>query len=223
MYSKTIVMRNYAIFFIAIIACLSFAFLEKSVDNNERETISNEDVVVAGVGDKAPWFNLKNIDENLFSFDNIKDANGKDPKGYIVVFTCNTCPVAKANETRLIDLHNKYAKIGYPVVAIQPNDPDKKPGDSFEAMKRYATDKDFPFLYLFDEGQKVYPKYGATKTPEVYLVDANQIIRYHGAIDDSARNANDVEEKFLELAISAVEEGKEPQPAETRAIGCGIR
>ncbi len=175
------------------------------------------------IGDKAPDFKLKNIDGKEYSFDNIKDANGNKPKGYIVVFTCNTCPYAKANEGRLIKLHNKYAPKGYPVVAIQPNDPEVQPGDSFEAMKENAKEKGFPFLYLFDEDQKVFPQYGATKTPEVYLVDANGILRYHGAIDDSPRDESGVDQKFVEEAIQALNEGKEVKTTTTKAIGCTIK
>ena len=175
------------------------------------------------VGDKAPEFTLKNVDGKEYSFKNIKDANGNDPKGFIVIFTCNTCPVAKANERRIIDLHNEYASKGYPVVAIQPNDPSLKPGDSFEAMQAYAKEKNYPFLYLFDDGQKVYPQYGATKTPEVYLVDKDLTVRYHGAIDDSARDAEYADEKFVEKAIEALEKGQDPSPSTTKAIGCGIK
>lgn len=175
------------------------------------------------IGDKAPEFKLKNIDGKFYSFDNIKDANGKAPKGYIVVFTCNTCPYAQANEQRLIDLHKKYAPQGYPVVAIQPNDPSVKPGDSFEAMKVNAKEKGFPFLYLLDEGQEIFPKYGATKTPEVYLIDSKRILRYHGAIDDSPRDESGVGQKFVEEAIKAIEAGKDPENMTTKAVGCSIK
>ncbi|MCP9199973.1 thioredoxin family protein [Gramella sp. GC03-9] len=175
------------------------------------------------VGDKAPEFNLKNIDGKMYSFDNIMDANGNKPKGYIVVFTCNTCPYAVANEERLIELHKKYAPKGYPVVAIQPNDPAVQPGDSFQAMKENAKEKGFPFLYLIDEGQEIFPKYGATRTPEVYLVDANRVLRYHGAIDDSPRDPGSVDEKFVEKAIQSMEKGGQPEPASTKAVGCSIK
>ncbi|UZR97609.1 thioredoxin family protein [Chondrinema litorale] len=175
------------------------------------------------VGEKAPEFNLKNIDGKTYSFENIKDANGKAPKGYIVVFTCNTCPYAQANEQRIIALHEEYAPKGYPVVAIQPNDPAQKPGDSFEAMQKNAKEKGFPYLYLIDEKQEVYPKYGATKTPEVFLVDKDLTVRYHGAIDDSARDESGVEEKYVENAIAALESGDEVSPITTKAIGCGIK
>lgn len=175
------------------------------------------------IGDKAPHFKLKNIDGKMYALNNIKDGMGEKPEGYIIVFTCNTCPYAQANEDRLIDLHNKYSPKGYPVVAIQPNNPELKPGDSFEAMKQNAKENGFPFLYLFDENQKVYPAYGATRTPEVFLLDADFTLRYHGAIDDSPRNSENVSVKFLENAIAAVQAGKDPEIKTTKSIGCGIR
>ncbi|MBT30396.1 MAG: thioredoxin family protein [Thalassobius sp.] len=185
--------------------------------------LNNDPTEGVKVGEKAPEFNLKNIDGKTYSFENIKDANGNTPKGFIVVFTCNTCPYAQANEQRIIALHEEYAPKGYPVVAIQPNDAAQKPGDSFEAMQKNAKEKGFPYLYLIDEKQEVYPKYGATKTPEVFLVDKDLTVRYHGAIDDSARDESGVEEKYVEKAIAALESGDEVSPTITKAIGCGIK
>jgi peroxiredoxin len=175
------------------------------------------------VGEKAPAFELKNVDGEMYALENIKDANGEQPKGYIVIFTCNTCPYAVASEQRIIDLHNKYATQGFPVVAIQPNDPEAQPGDSFEAMQERAKEMDYPFLYLFDEGQKVYPAYGATRTPEVFLLDADKVVRYVGAIDDSVRDAEAVKEKFLEKALESLKKGEAPSPAVTKAVGCSIK
>jgi peroxiredoxin len=194
----------------------------KDADSVNKAT---EVIEISGVkvGEKAPFFKLKNIDGKEYSFENIKDGNGNSPKGYIVIFTCNTCPVAKANEQRIIQLHEKYSSKGYPVVAIQPNDPGVVPGDSFDAMKTNAREKGFEFLYLFDDGQEIYPKYGATRTPEVFLVDNELTVRYHGAIDDNARDEDGVKEKFLENAIKSVENGEDPEPATTKAVGCGIK
>jgi peroxiredoxin len=176
-----------------------------------------------GVGDEAPDFELKSVDGKMYSLTTMKDANGNAPKGYIVIFTCNTCPFAVASEQRIIDLHNKYSPLGYPVLAIQPNDPAAQPGDSFEAMQERAKELGFTFPYLFDEGQKVYPQYGATRTPEVFLLDSKRIVRYHGAIDDSVRDPEGVKEKFLEKAIDALGKGQQPSPETTKAVGCTIK
>jgi len=170
------------------------------------------------VGDTATDFSLKNIDGEMVSL-----ADYEDAKGYIVTFTCNHCPYAVMYEDRLIDIHNKYAPKGYPVVAINPNDPAAQPDDSYKMMQKRAEEKGFPFAYLFDEGQKIYPVYGATKTPHVFLLDADRKVKYIGAIDDSPRDADAVEEKYLEDAIMAIEGGKNPDPSSTKAIGCSIK
>ena len=169
------------------------------------------------VGEQASDFSLKNVDGTMVS---LKDY--KNVKGYIVVFTCNTCPYAVMYEDRLIELHNKYGA-EFPVVAINPNDPAVKPGDDFASMVTRAKEKNFPFKYLFDEGQKVYPAYGATRTPHVYLLDANRYVRYIGAIDDNAQNPSEVSERYLENAITALKGGNNPDPSETKAIGCTIK
>ncbi len=169
-------------------------------------------------GDKASDFDLKSVDGKNYSLASFKDA-----KGFIVVFTCNSCPFAVMYEDRIVELSKKYGKKGYQVIAINPNDPEVKPDDSYEKMKVRAKDKGFDFPYLFDDGQKVYPAYGATKTPHVFLLDKNHIVKYIGAIDDNAEDASQVEEKYLENAIAALDKGKEPVPAVTKAIGCSIK
>ena len=179
--------------------------------------------VISGynVGDIATDFSLKNIDGKLVSL-----ADYESAKGFMVIFTCNTCPFSVANEDRVIALDAKYKNQGYPVIAINPNNPDAKPGDSFEEMKVRAKEKGFTFPYLFDEGQKVYPEYGATKTPHVYLLqktDNGNQVKYIGAIDDNSRSEAGVKERFLENAVNALLEGKEIEVTETKAIGCSIK
>jgi len=170
------------------------------------------------VGDKAEDFKLKNVDGKMVSLSDIPKA-----KGYIVVFTCNTCPYAKAYEQRIIDLHNKYASKGYSVVAINPNDKDVKPDDSYENMQILAKEKKYPFVYLYDETQDVAKRFGATRTPHVYLLDADKTVRYIGAIDDNSEDAAAVKEKYAENALDALLAGKEVAVKETKAIGCGIK
>jgi len=182
--------------------------------------LAGQDSMVKGyqLGDIATDFNLKNVDNKMVSLASMPDA-----KGYIIVFTCNHCPYAVMYEDRLNELNAKYAPQGYPVVAIMPNDPEVKPEDSFENMIVRAKEKKFAFPYLYDKGQVVYPQFGATKTPHVYLLDSERKVKYIGAIDDSPREASQVEEKFLEQAIEALKMGKDPDPAMTKAIGCSIK
>jgi peroxiredoxin len=170
------------------------------------------------VGDVAPDFSLKGVDGEMYSLESFADA-----KGYIVTFTCNHCPFSVLYEDRLIELHNKYAPQGYPVIAINPNDPEAQPLDSFDAMIERSNEKGFPFVYLFDDGQTVYPKYGAERTPHIFLLDASRKVRYIGAIDDSARDAEAVKTRYVENAITAMEAGQEPDPSFTKAVGCTIK
>jgi peroxiredoxin len=169
-------------------------------------------------GDKAVDFSLKSTNDKMVSMSDYKDA-----KGFIIVFTCNHCPFAVMYEDRINDLSKKYVKKGYVLLAINPNDPNVQPDDSFEKMKVRVKEKGYVFPYLFDEGQKVYPQYGATKTPHVFLLDKNKVVKYIGAIDDNAEDADMVTEKYLENAIAALEKGKDPVPAVTKAIGCSIK
>ncbi len=175
------------------------------------------------IGDKAPDFKLKGVDGKTYSLDDIKDANGNTPKGYIVTFTCNTCPFAVMYEDRIIELHKKASIMGYPVVAIQPNDPAVKPGDDFASMQKRAKSKEFPFVYLFDEGQKVFPQYGATRTPEFFVLDKDRVLRYTGAMDDNAEDAAAVSVNYIELALKYLANNQQPTPSTTKAVGCGIK
>ena len=126
-------------------------------------------------------------------------------------------------EDRINALHAKYADQGYPVIAINPNDPEVKPGDDQKAMMTRAGDKGFEFPYLFDAGQAVYPQYGATKTPHVFILDAEHVVKYIGSIDDNPQDESSVGVKYVESAITALEKGQDPTPATTKAIGCSIK
>ena len=173
------------------------------------------------VGDIATDFSLENIDGKKVSLVDYKDA-----KGFIVIFTCNTCPYAVAYEDRIEALNKKYAEKGYPVIAIMPNNTDVKPGDNMEAMQARAKAKGFTFPYLMDAGQKIYPQYGATKTPHVYILEKTKkgnVVKYIGAIDDNYKDAAAVTETYAEDAVDALLSKEEVKVKETRAIGCSIK
>jgi len=173
------------------------------------------------VGDVATDFSLKNVNNKMVSLKDIKDA-----KGYIVVFTCNHCPYAVAYEDRIVVLDAKYKKLGYPVVAINPNNPEKQKDDSFAKMQQRAKEKKFTFPYLLDDGQKIYPQYGATKTPHVYVLQKTakgNVVKYIGAIDDNYEDAKAVKTRYVENAVDALLKGKDVPVKETKAIGCSIK
>lgn len=173
------------------------------------------------IGDKAADFKLKSTDGRMVTL-----ADYKDAKGFIVIFTCNHCPFSVAYEDRIIALDKKYKTKGYPVIAINPNDPTISEGDSYEDMIVRAKEKGFTFPYLFDEKQTVYPVYGATRTPHVFVLKksgSDYIVSYIGAIDDNKDDATAVTKKYVENAVDALLEGKSPNPDFTKAIGCTIK
>lgn len=170
------------------------------------------------VGDKVEDFNLKSIDGNMYSLSSMKDV-----KGYVVVFTCNHCPYAVMYEDRMNELNTFAKENGFGLVAINPNDPRKVPEDGYAEMQQRAKEKGFEFPYLVDEGQKVYPMWGATKTPHAYVLDKNMVIQYIGAIDDSPRDAAAAKEFYVKDAIKAISAGKKPAVTKTKAIGCSIK
>ena len=173
------------------------------------------------IGDIATDFKLKNIDGSMVSL-----ADHTKAKGFIVVFTCNHCPFSKLYEDRIIELHNDYASKGYPVIAINPNDAVKEPGDSFEMMQKRAKEKNFGFQYLRDESQEIAKTYGATRTPHVFVLQKEAkglVVKYIGAIDDSARTPEDAKEKYVRNAVDALLSGKEVKKTKADAIGCTIK
>ncbi|MDN3724857.1 thioredoxin family protein [Aequorivita sp. SDUM287046] len=173
------------------------------------------------VGDETTDFKLKDVNGKMVSLSDYSDA-----KGFIVIFTCNTCPFAVASEQRMVDLDKEFKAKGFPVIAINPNNPKVQPDDTYELMQQKAKEAGFTFPYLFDESQTIYAKYGATKTPHVYLLkkegDKN-IVKYIGAIDDNVRNAAEVKDRFLANAIYEILDGKEVTVKETKAIGCSVK
>ena len=172
-------------------------------------------------GDTAPDFKLKNTDKKMVSL-----ADYKSAKGFIIVFTCNHCPFAKAYEDRIIALDKKYKALGYPVIAINPNDSAAYPEDAWPEMVKRAKKKKYSFPYLYDESQSVAINYGATKTPHVFLLHKENnalVVKYTGAIDDNSENAKKVKEQYLENALSELMGGKDISIKTTKAIGCGIK
>ncbi|MDF1574313.1 MAG: thioredoxin family protein [Bacteroidales bacterium] len=172
-------------------------------------------------GDKAVGFALLSVDSSMVSL-----SDYLDQKGLILVFTNVPCPFSKAYEQRIIDLHNTYANLGFPVVAINSNNPDMSPQDSFEHMQLRARKMAYPFPYLKDSTEEVCRAYGATRTPQIFLLERSGngfTVAYLGAIDDNSLDARSVSNRYLENAIRALTLGERPEPATTRAIGCLLK
>lgn len=168
------------------------------------------------VGDIAPGFALPAVGGATATLD------GDDRTATVVVFSCNHCPYVMAWEGRLNEIARDFASRGVATVAINANDAARYPADSFEAMVERAADRGFVFAYARDESQEVARAYGAERTPEVFVVDGERRVTYHGAIDDS-REPTGVSETYLRDALEAVLEGRAPAIAETAPVGCTIK
>lgn len=169
------------------------------------------------IGAAAPrWADLPGVDGKKHSFDEFKDRDL-----VVVAFTCNICPIAVGYESRLIAFAKKYAgpdgKVGF--VAINVN---TIPEDRLDKMAERAKDRKFPFVYLYDETQKIAREYGATTTPEVFLLNKERKVVYMGALDDRNQEA-EVKIRHLEAAVEAALKGEKPGTAETLPRGCRIR
>lgn len=171
---------------------------------------------VLNIGDAAPaWTDLPGVDGKKHSLDDFK---GKE--FVLVIFTCNTCPIANDYEERIVAFQKKYGadgKLG--VVAINVNTVE---ADKLPAMTQRAKDKGYTFPYISDESQKIGRAYGAAFTPEFFLLNKDRKVVYMGGFDDSS-NPNNVEKRYLEDALLALQQGKTPAKAETNAIGCRVR
>ncbi|WP_438962242.1 thioredoxin family protein [Nonlabens sp.] len=219
-----------AVAVMALIAVLASGIISfdtnKDHENETPNTIKKKTTTARAIngydiGDVATDFLLKNIDDTMVSLKDFKEA-----QGFIVIFTCNHCPYSVAYEDRIIALDKEFKEQGYPVIAINPNNPAAYPEDSFENMKVRAQEKGFTFPYLFDAGQKIYPQYGATKTPHVFLLqkeNGENIVKYIGAIDDNHKDASAIKNDYLRDAVNHLINGEEINPSKTVAIGCSIK
>ncbi len=163
-------------------------------------------------------FTLPGVDAKTYSPEDFGDA-----RALAVIFWCNHCPYVRAWEDRVVALQREYAGRGVRFVLINSNDPVKYPDDSFEKMRERADLKRYPFPYLFDETQELARRYGATRTPEIFLFDAERILRYHGAPDDNYEDPQKVRQHFLRDAIEALLSAQTPAITDTPPRGCSIK
>jgi len=166
---------------------------------------------------EAPPFDLPGTDGARHALDDYRDV-----PILAVVWSCNHCPYVQAWEGRMKAIQRDYGDRGFRLVAINSNDAETHPGDSFDEMKARAEAQGFNFDYLYDEDQSVAREYGPERTPEVFLFDQARRLVYHGAIDDS-RHEEGVTQEYLRQAIDALLEGREPPVSETPAVGCTVK
>ena len=172
------------------------------------------------IGDAVPMKDVKMLGVDGKSV-TLASVAGK--KGTLVVFTCDHCPWAKMWQTRVTEIGNAAGKAGIGMVAINANDPTDYPEDGMDGMKQRAKDLKIKFPYVVDATSDVARAFGATRTPEAFLFDADGKLVYHGTIDDSPKDASAVKDAYLKDAVNAVSTGKTVTTAETKSMGCSIK
>jgi peroxiredoxin len=171
------------------------------------------------LGESAPDFRLRGTDGESHALGGPQPS----PAATVVYWTCNHCPYALAWQERLHRLAGDYRERGVRVLAINSNDAERYPADSFEAMReRVESEGGWPHPYLHDEDQQVAREWGAERTPQVFVLDRDLRLRYEGAPDadyeDEAQNA-----AWLREALDSVLAGQAPERERTEAVGCTIK
>ena len=182
-------------------------------------TSAAAELPVMAIGTAAPALNLPGADGKTYTWDNYKDA-----KATIVVFTCLSCPVAKAYEERLIALGRDYASKGVKMIAIMSNDITIKPDDATDKLKARSEEMKYPWVYLVDSTQEVAKTYGAKVTPHLFIFNADRKLAYVGRLDDNP-DPEKVTTKDARNALDAILAGKAIPVADatTKPFGCSIK
>ncbi len=177
--------------------------------------VSPEDLKI---GTKAPSFELKGVDGNIYSLGSFKDK-----KTLCIIFMCNHCPYVVAVQQRINEIAKDYSRSSFALIGISSNDPQTYPEDSFDNMAIRAKQEGYIFPFLFDETQETAKAYEAVCTPDIYLYDENRILRYRGRIDDNWKDETKVNRKELRMAIDLLLAGKEIDFDIIPSMGCSIK
>lgn len=172
------------------------------------------------VGTEAPLTKVKMKDVSGKEV-NIKDAASKN--GVLVMFSCNTCPYVIKNQARTKEIADYAIKNNIGVIVLNSNEAQRGDADSYKAMQAYAKEQGYNFYYVVDENAKVADAFGATRTPEIFLLDAAGKLVYKGAIDDNPSDANNVKRHHAQEAIAEAVNGKTISIKESRSVGCSIK
>jgi len=170
------------------------------------------------IGEQAPDFDLPGVDGRNYSLDDFADA-----KILIVLFSCNHCPYVVGSEDRMIKLHADYEPKGVAMIAINSNEIENHPADSFEHMISRAREKGITFPYVRDESQETALAYGALRTPHYFVFDEERKLRYTGRMDNNPRQPGLETTHELRDALDALLAGENPQVAVTNPIGCNVK
>ena len=170
------------------------------------------------IGSRAPDFDLPATDGR-----NYKLSDFAESRLLVVVFSCNHCPYVIGSEDRMLRFCQEYVPRGVTMVAINSNETENHPTDSFEHMVQRANEKRFPFTYLRDATQDVALAYGALRTPHFYVFDYDRPLRYTGRMDDNPKNPALATTHELRDAVDALLAGRTPPVEVTNPIGCNVK
>ena len=151
----------------------------------------------------------------------IKDALKKS--GVLVMFSCNTCPYVIKNEQRTVAIGEYAQKQDVGIIILKSNEAQRTSDDSYDEMKKYASEKKYNWSYVVDKNNEIADAFGANRTPECFLFDKNLKLVYHGAIDDNPTDDSKVTRQHLKEAINELVAGKEVTVKESRSVGCTIK
>lgn len=171
---------------------------------------------ILNLGSRAPDFNLLGTDSETYSYESFLEK-----EAFVIIFSCNHCPYVIAYEDRMIAIQNDYPTVQ--LLVINSNDSSHYPDDSYENMIERAREKKYNFPYLRDEDQSVARNFGATHTPEIFLLDKNKTLVFHGKIDENWQEPKNAKEKYLRNALDEIITGSEITLPETFTIGCTIK
>jgi peroxiredoxin len=217
-----LIMKYFGLFGLIILSSFTNKlYKHEIIRTKENSFIEKKSGTVLGVGDEVNDFTLRSINGKNYSL-----ATYPSAKGFIIVFASNYCPFSKSYEDRLMALDKKYSVKLYPVIAINPNDPQAYEEEKLENIQATSKEKGFTFSILIDEKQQVAKNFGATRTPHVFIVkkeNGKYIIKYSGAIDDNPQDPAGITKNYVEDALANILENKPVINQQTKPIGCAIR
>lgn len=192
---------------LAAVLMSSFAFAQNNITSIE-------------IGSKVPMSDvkMKSTTKDAVSLDDIKTD-----KGLLVMFSCNTCPYVIKSQARTKEMMAYAKEKGIGMIVINSNEAKRDDDDSYKAMAKYAKAEGYNVPYAVDENSALANAFGATRTPEVFLFDANGVLMYKGAMEDNPAKPAESKEMFLKDAIDKMEAGVKPDPNSTKSIGCTIK
>lgn len=217
-----LIMKYFGLFGLVLFSAFYFRLYKfENFRTKENRFPEKKSSIVLGIGDEVNDFTLRSINGKNYSL-----AAYPSAKGFIIVFASNYCPFSKSYEDRLLALDKKYSLKLYPVIAINPNDPQAYEEEKLENMQATSKEKGFTFSFLIDEKQQVAKNFGATRTPHVFIVkkeNGKYIIKYSGAIDDNPQDPAGITKNYVEDALTNILENKPVTNQQTKPIGCAIK